>query len=297
MLKSSSVAVANGHPSRLVHNWAYGPDTANSNSNSLPVAIEHRLRIERFSEKMTQILYSNSSDIIGFIAEEELLIALRTLMADLHELDAFSTTFSRKYRLLDLCSSSSPLTAFNKLYLLAAKMHFHSLAFHLSSTSLFRSTSLSDVYKAATMFIQATLDYDMQSNSIFEYCTDYILKTLISASCILLKILNSSLAANYDTIQGKTLFNTCILAIRSASVKDNDFPERVAKAQTRMWRAAGGGFDTQTNALREKPRSRADPLELRIRSRMCMSHVFDCIWGWRRTIGHQSQGELSFQKF
>ena len=88
------------------------------------------------------------------------------------------------------------------------------------------------------------------------------------------------------------MFNACILALRSISVKKNDFPDRVAEAHTRMWRAAGGGFDPaqQTPAL-------ADPLNLAIRSRMCVSHVYDYVWSWRRQMNVQQTCEcLSFVK-
>jgi hypothetical protein len=87
------------------------------------------------------------------------------------------------------------------------------------------------------------------------------------------------------------MFNTCILALRSISLKENDFPDRVAEAQTRMWRAAGAGFDAALNTLRSPPMDDYDPLTLRIRSRMCMSHVYDCTYTWRRTILAQQAGE------
>jgi hypothetical protein len=172
-------------------------------------------------------------------------------------------------------------------------MHFYAFAFFLPSKSPIRFEYLSAVYKSAISFIQAALDHDMHSISLFEYCTSDVLRTLISASCILLKILNSAFAVNFDITQGRIMFNTCILAIRSASVRSNDFPDRVAKAQTRMWAAAGGGFDAQSSTLREVPRHQIDPLEMRMRNRMSVSHVFDCIWGWRRTIVPHLQGELT----
>ena len=149
----------------------------------------------------------------------------------------------------------------------------------------------STTYHAAAAFIQAVLDYNMQSISIFNYCTSYITKTLTSASCMLLKLLNSSIAQNFDTTQGRTIFNSCILAIRSTSVKKRDFSERVAEVLSRMWRVAGGGFDVQINGLREPPLEPSDPLDLKIRSRMHFSHVYDAIWRWRGTIGHAAEGE------
>jgi hypothetical protein len=92
------------------------------------------------------------------------------------------------------------------------------------------------------------------------------------------------------------MFNACILAIRSISLKENDFPDRVAEAHTRMWRAAGGGFDVQKNSLRHQPQDKSDPLVLKIRSRMNVSHVYDCVWSWRRSINVQQACESSARK-
>lgn len=89
------------------------------------------------------------------------------------------------------------------------------------------------------------------------------------------------------------MFNACILALRSTSLKKNDFPDRVAEAQTRMWRVASGGFDAQANALGLHAREQEDPLELKIRSRMCVSHIYDCVWSWRRSINSQQAGVCS----
>jgi hypothetical protein len=154
------------------------------------------------------------------------------------------------------------------------------------------SSSIEAAYNAAIAFIRGVLDPDMHSNSLLHYCTNYILRTLISASCILLKILNSSIAVHLDSMQGRTMFNACILALRSISLKKNYFPDRVAEAQTRMWRAAGAAFDAQRNTLISPPMDNSDPLALRIRSRMCVSHVYDCTYIWRRAIIAQQASEF-----
>jgi hypothetical protein len=107
--------------------------------------------------------------------------------------------------------------------LLAAKVHFTASSFFLPGFSPIHSSSISAAYNAAIAFIQGVLNPEMHSSSLLHYCTNYILRTLISASCILLKILNSSIAIRFDAMQGRTMFNTCILAFRSISLKKNDF--------------------------------------------------------------------------
>lgn len=107
---------------------------------------------------------------------------------------------------------------------------------------------------------------------------------MVSASCTLLKILNSSFAKHLDVAQGKSLFNSAVLALRTISIKNNDIPARLAEALGRMWRAAGSGLSIGTIGIANE---QDDPLQLRIRCRMSVSHVFDCIWGWRGTLNLQ----------
>lgn len=107
---------------------------------------------------------------------------------------------------------------------------------------------------------------------------------MVSASCTLLKILNSSFAKHLDVAQGKSLFNSAVLALRTISIKNNDLPARLAEALGRMWRAAGSGLSIGTIGIANE---QDDPLQLRIRCRMSVSHVFDCIWGWRGTLNLQ----------
>lgn len=173
--------------------------------------------------------------------------------------------------------------AISRLYLLAAKIHFTSFAFFIDRQLPLYFAFLTNAYESATSYIQMVLDIDMNSNSLLLYCPTDILKTITSASCILIKVLNSSYAIHFDAMQGKSLFNSAILTIRSISLRKNDFPDRLAEVLARMWRAAGSGLPRDRSIAGQH-----DPLELRIRSRMSVSHVYDCVWGWRRTL--QSQG-------
>jgi hypothetical protein len=88
------VTTTTGHPSRLIYDW--DSESSTGTRNSFPIVIEHRRKIERFSEKVTQVIYGNSSHLIDIMTEEELVIALNSLKIDLQELDILSSSFSRK---------------------------------------------------------------------------------------------------------------------------------------------------------------------------------------------------------
>ncbi|TAQ88772.1 hypothetical protein B7494_g2938 [Chlorociboria aeruginascens] len=178
---SQSATSGNGQPSRTIYDWNLGPGLAGG-WDPLSVEVEHRLKIEKFCDKVMKSLYSNSSDAVGIIAESEQPTVLRMLRMDVEELDNMVPILS---------------------------LHF-------------------------------------------------------------------------DSVQGKALFNTAILSLRTISVRNNDFPDRVAEALARMWRAAGSGMPVDGDGY--------DNLELKIRSRMTVSHVYDCIWGWRRTMMKDTNG-------
>lgn len=142
---------------------------------------------------------------------------------------------------------------------------------------------LTSAYVAATTFIQTMLDVDLHSSPILQYCPFDLQRALISAICILIKILNSSYASHFEVMQGRSLFNSAVLALRTISLRKNDFPDRLSEALVRIWRAAGSG--TPGNQL---TRSGYDPLNLQIRSRMSVSHTYDCVWRWRTTMTPQT---------
>ncbi|KAB8287275.1 hypothetical protein EYC80_010111 [Monilinia laxa] len=222
---SQSVSTANGQPTITIYDWGLG-DGLEQNSEILPQGIKDRLKIEKFCQKVSKNLYGNSSEITG-------------VLSDIDEQLSATNALERQYQQLE--SESLKFSSLNKLYLLAARLHLHTFAFYVPEFSRNHFSALSSAYSSATRFIQALLDYDLHSEAILPYCSYYILKNLICASCVLLKILNSTYAMQFDSTQGRSLFNAAILALRSTSLATNDFSDRIAEALARMWRSAGSG--------------------------------------------------------
>jgi hypothetical protein len=85
-----------------------------------------------------------------------------------------------------------------------------------------------------------------------------------------MKLLKSNFSRHIDFNHGKLLFNGAISAIRRISVMDHDRPVRLADILSQMWNATG------PMAAEE------DGLQLKVRCRMSMSHVYDTVWRWRQ---------------
>ncbi|KAI9740821.1 MAG: hypothetical protein M1818_004426 [Claussenomyces sp. TS43310] len=264
-----------GQPSMSIYDWTLGLGLVTSNTFDLPNELENQLKIAKFSQKVTKTLYSNSSDPIGLISEKEQSTVMSILRSEYQELE------------MSLAGSNSPI---NKIYLLAALHHLHCFAFFIPRISPIQHSELSHLYHAATAFIQACLDHDLQSSSLLLHCPNYLHQCFVSAGCTLLKLLNSSFATHLDLVQGKSLFNSTVLALRTISVKNNDLPARLAEALARMWRAAGSGLALARIGIANEEQD--DPLQLKIRCRMSVSHVYDCIWGWRGSIMPNQQAPI-----
>ncbi|KAF7897918.1 uncharacterized protein EAF01_008884 [Botrytis porri] len=265
---SQSVSTANGQPTITIYDWGLG-DGLEQDSEVLPPGIKQRLKIEKFCQKVSKTLYGNSSEVTGVLSNIDEQISMTNMLENQYQqLESESVTFS----------------SLNKLYLLAARLHLHTFAFYVPEFSPNHLTALSSAYNSATRFIQALLDYDLHSEAILPYCSYYILKNLICASCVLLKILNSTYAMQFDSTQGRSLFNAAILALRSTSLATNDFSDRIAEALARMWRSAGSG---DLNRRRED----FSPIDIKIQSRMSISHVHDCFLRWRKTINPPATGK------
>lgn len=87
-----SVAISNGRPSRCVYDWNLGDRPWNETS----VEIHHRLKIEKFCHNVTSSLYSDATDCVGLVSEDQLPPILASLNRELLTLHTLLPLFTRK---------------------------------------------------------------------------------------------------------------------------------------------------------------------------------------------------------
>ena len=156
----------------------------------------------------------------------------------------------------------------NMIHLRAAELHLRYFVF-LGANA--RSDDLTKLFIATTSFLGRVLDLETFPGELISHATNYILQMIVSAAFALMKLLKSVFNRHIDFEHGKLLFNGAISAIRRISVMDHDRPVRLADILAQMWNA--GGVEA---ALEE------DSLQLKVRCRMSMSHVYDTVWRWRQ---------------
>lgn len=170
------------------------------------------------------------------------------------------------------------------IHLRAAELHFRYFVFLGSSA---RNDDLTKLFIATTSFLGHVLDLETSPGELIGHSTNYILQMIVSAAFALMKLLKSSFSRHIDFNHGKLLFNGAISAIRRISVMDHDRPVRLAEILAQMWNATGPELPADE-----------DPLQLKVRCRMSMSHVYDTVWRWRHRFRpvksiEETQSELS----
>jgi hypothetical protein len=163
------------------------------------------------------------------------------------------------------------------IHLRAADLHLRYFVF-LGSNA--RRCDLTDLFLAVTAFLSRVVELETSPSNLLNYVTNYILQMLVSAAFALMKLLKCSFSRHIESEPGKFLFNGAISAIRRVSVVDNDRPVRLANVISQMWNAGGSG-----------PTASDDTLQLKVRCRMSMSHVYDTVWRWRQTFRSQKPAE------
>lgn len=153
------------------------------------------------------------------------------------------------------------------IHLRAAELHLRYFVF-LSSNP--RSDDLTKLFIATTSFLGRVLDLETSPGELIGHSTNYILQMIVSAAFALMKLLKSNFSRHIDFNHGKLLFNGAISAIRRISVMDHDRPIRLADILAQMWNATG------------PVAAEEDGLQLKVRCRMSMSHVYDTVWRWRQ---------------
>lgn len=153
------------------------------------------------------------------------------------------------------------------IHLRAAELHLRYFVFLGTSA---RSDDLTKLFIATTSFLGRVLDLETAPGELIGHATNYILQMIVSAAFALMKLLKSTFNRHIDFEHGKLLFNGAISAIRRISVMDHDRPVRLADILAQMWNA--GNADG----------SGEDALQLKVRCRMSMSHVYDTVWRWRQ---------------
>ncbi|KAI0592724.1 hypothetical protein F4775DRAFT_94744 [Biscogniauxia sp. FL1348] len=277
---AQAIGTGYGQPASTLYDWTLAIRPGEDGPFTLSPELEARLRIERFSDKVSKEMYSNASDPRGVAGDEHRAMLMRVYRRDFQELQ--TSILSQR------------LSAIVDVHLKAAAVHLRLAGFFDASTTPGYMDDLMGLWRAITSFLDVLF---LESNQrILLYATNYIQQMLVAAGFALLKLMRSFFAKTIDFERGRTLFHKTINAIRSTSVLDNDLQWRLAELMVQMWN--GARLDNTNNKYHDDdtPMLIDDSLQLKVRCRHSMSLVFDSIWRWREEYQAQGRGTLDSLK-
>jgi hypothetical protein len=288
---AQSVGTGYGQPASSLYDWTLAVRPGDDGPFTLVSELEARLQIERFCDKVSKEMYSNASDPRGVAGDELRAMLTRVYKREFNELQV--SILSRR----DL----SPIV---NLHLKAAGFHLRLSAFFDSSSTQGYMDDLMGLWRANVAFLDLLFELesppqaDKMTGGILRYATNYILQMIIAGGFTLLKLLSSFFVREIEFERGRQLFHRTINIIRSMSVINNDLPWRLAELMVQMWNGARVEQRSQQQQQLNNgsgPEARTvvdDSLQLKVRCRMSMSLVFDCVWRWREEFQSQGRGNL-----
>ncbi|OBT77262.1 hypothetical protein VF21_04042 [Pseudogymnoascus sp. 05NY08] len=275
---SQTIGTGYGQPATTLYDWTLAIRPGDAGPFQLSAELEARLRIERFTDKVSKEMFSNASDPQGVSGDE-----LRAMLTRI---------FRREYADLEASIlSDQNLSPFITVFLKAAGLHLRLAAFFDSRSTPNYMDDLLGLWRATTGFLTTVFSLETPTSThtgnILQYGTNYISQMIVAAGFALLKLLSSFFSAEIDFDRGRQLFHKTIQAIRSMSVTNNDLLWRLAELMAQMWN--GLRADKRT----EHGSSELDgSMQLKVRCRHSMSLVYDTIWRWREEYQAQGRGSI-----
>ncbi|UKZ71198.1 uncharacterized protein TrAtP1_012159 [Trichoderma atroviride] len=151
------------------------------------------------------------------------------------------------------------------------------LAYHFLVDSAFRKPEgFISLYAVACNLVNMVCQRSEAEESIPKIAPAFIQKTIVLASCTILKIHRSELAPHLDLEAGEQAYFASIVFAREGSIQNNDLSARGATIFSQLW---------NSQKIFKGKDGKIDSLSSRISSRLSTSVVFDCLWWWRQEFG------------
>lgn len=274
----SSGAVA-GHLPNAPFDWMVDRSCELGNIYTLPDSIRFKLMIQRICHRVTQAMSTISYDSITAQSPPpgEVSSLMISWQNDMAHFESELNSLEQEHRL--------HLSEMDYLYLGAARIHLHSFYFFDSSSSESRKSGIMKAYDSAVNFVSVLASTSTSSETTL-YLPYYHFRCLLTAACIIIKVLKSSYAQDLASKENaRRAFNDSILALKRSSVSNNDTARKASLMLSRFWHSS-----SQANQ---------SPPVLTIQSRFGASITQDFIHAWRKEFGaipHAKHGHSTAAK-
>ena len=158
----------------------------------------------------------------------------------------------------------------DRLYLSICRMHLQTMHFYEASEHLDPVNLVQlDITSCATINLMRDLDV---SSALISSSTFYMFYSLLLAATNLLRLLRGHAhQSQQDYERGEATFFLAVTLMTRMSISNDDLPGRCSDLLSKLW--------TSQKLFRRADGSLAP--EIRIRTRLVMSPLVDCLWWYR----------------
>ncbi|KAF2202482.1 hypothetical protein GQ43DRAFT_501582 [Delitschia confertaspora ATCC 74209] len=226
----------------------------------LDSTIEFHFRVEMFRDSVSRSMTSSGADPVGILPTEERIPLYKTYAEELERIEGFAGEMSEIHR----------------FYILAARYHLQSFYLFDEASSEAYTERILTLYFTACSLVQHSLHADRGTQTMLRYGPASLPQTFVSATFLILKVLKNNYFTSFlDTRSGINLLHASLSGIRATSVVENDCLGRIGDILAYMW-------TNPTPDLVCEPGKKG--LQLRIRTRMSMSILWDLLWKFQEHL-------------
>ncbi|KAK9481145.1 hypothetical protein V1514DRAFT_274444, partial [Lipomyces japonicus] len=268
---SQFLSMSLGYPAFSMYDWTASTaiDQQHSFVSTIPPDLRVQIFFAKFADKMVKLLNRDARDMCGNVDSVTRRPMIRILAIELDEIEI----------------KLGELSQLGRLLLLITRLQLYAYAF-LDDDLDSNSELLSIAHNVACELIAFADTWDVsitpRSNlSQLLYLPLFIQLAVVLAGFTIFKVQFSKLGRALDPTSAKRHFATAITILRKSSIKDNDLPIRISTIMFQVWKLFS---KDKSNSIRDG-QSGIQSLNLKLRSRMATSVMFDSIWVWRERYG------------
>jgi hypothetical protein len=218
-----------GQLTNALFDWTIDRACKIGNIYTLPGELRFKLITQRYCNQVTKVMRNISYDPVAVQLSNPRSSFADSWENDItmleNELDSLESKngqlFSSKFIISEGWHHNSRMIGMERLYLAAARLYLHCFYFFDTLMTESRKQGILKAYTSAVNLVSLFTTADATSEVLL-YLPHYHSRMLLTATCIVLKVVKSSYALELGyAAHGRKTFNECILAL-SRSVSNND---------------------------------------------------------------------------
>lgn len=237
--------------------------------------LRFQLKLNGMVTRCTSAVLQNGLRSMSKDQEHSLDVLIRVFEAMMKDMEREAMT--GKGQVYNAIFQRLTIPELDTFYLYVSRMTIQVFHLYKTPSKTFPTFLLTRMYTSACLVLRQIDRMDNEGKISLASAPWFFMFATSLSSFIILRLLKASTASYLDD-NAKDTFFLGVNIMKRLSAESNDMPARLTMMLTQLWNS-------------EKAFKNPDGTEstnLRIRTRLVMSPVFDAIWWWREEFGGQS---------